>query len=564
MSITPKNEARKNLWNLFNEHEEYIYRINPEGATFKGIHKYDDLLTDLSEKNLISIYSTTKQFLTQLLKIDYKLLNNDDKLNYDIFKHNAKSNLGGEPFKFHCTPLWQQEGIHINFPIMAAFQPCSNDEEAEKYLKRLEGFGKQVSDTIDNIRTGITHNFVMPDFIIEQTLPQIENIYNLNAEDSIFYQKLKSTDNISGVLKQKILNTISNGVYFEFKRFYDFIKNEYLPKCRKEAGIWSMPDGNERYKYLIKDYTTLELTPDGIHETGLREVERIAKEMEKVIEGLNFTGSMKKFNNYLRTDPSFFYSEKENLMSGFRKILNKMDAKLPDLFGKLPAAGYDLIEMEEFRAASAPAAYYYPAPDDRTRPGYFYVNTFNLNARPIYGMTALALHEAVPGHHLQIALAQELRDMPTFRREWASATSYVEGWALYAESLGYETGMYEDPYQRYGALSNEIWRACRLVVDTGIHHKKWTRQQAVEYMRAHTPNSEHDVRSEVDRYIAFPGQALAYKIGEIKIQELRKLAESSLNGKFNIKDFHDTILGSGALPLIYLEKIVKEWIEKVK
>ena len=564
MSIKPVDEARKKLWSLFNDHEEYIYRIQPERATFKGIHKYDDLLTDLSEKSLISIYNTTRQFLTQLLKIDYNLLSDDDKLNYDIFKHNAKSSLGSEPFKFHCTPLWQQDGIHINFPVMAAFQPCSNNEEAEKYFKRLEGFGKQVSDTIDNIRIGMKQNLVMPDFIIEQTLPQIENIYNTNAEDSIFYQKLKSNDDVSSSLRQKILITISSGVYSEFKRFYDFIKKEYLPKCRKDAGIWSMPDGNERYKYLIKDYTTLELTPDEIHETGLRETERITKEMEKVIEGLKFTGSMKEFNNYLRTDPSFFYSEKDDLMNGFRKILNKMDAKLPKLFGKLPAAGYDLTEMEDFRAASAPAAYYYPAPDDRTRPGYFYVNTYNLNARPVYGMTALALHEAVPGHHLQIALAQELSDLPTFRREWASATSYVEGWALYAESLGYETGMYEDPYQHYGALSNEIWRACRRVVDTGSHHKKWTREQSVDFMSAHTPNPEHDVRSEVDRYIAFPGQALAYKIGELKIKGLRRLAESSLNGRFTLKDFHDTILGSGALPLSYLEKIVNEWIEKEK
>lgn len=564
MKTTHDPEARNKLWSLFNDLEEFTYITYPEGATYKGIHQYDDKLSDISEAGIESAYEEMRRFLSRLTDIDRTVLSNEDKLNYDIFKYNTESGLEAYPFKFYYTPIWQQDGIHINLPMLASIQPCSNNEEAEKYLKRLEGFSIQVTDTINNIRSGIKQNFVMPDFIIEQTIPQVEQLYSIDAGDSIFYKNLKNKNSVSETLKKKILDVISSGVYNDFRRLNDFMENGYLPKCRKEAGIWSMPDGIERYKYLVKSYTTLDLTPDEIHETGLNEVDRITGEMKKVIGEVKFNGTISEFNKHLRTATSFFYTKKEDLMYGFRKILAKMDAKLPEIFGKLPKAGYDLMEIEEFRAASAPAAYYYPAPDDRSRPGYFYVNTFNLNARPIYGMTALAMHEAVPGHHLQIALAQELSELPTFRREWVNATSYIEGWALYAESLGYETGMYDDPYQRYGALSNEIWRACRLVVDTGIHHKKWTREKAVEYLSENTPNSEHDIRAEVDRYIAFSGQALAYKIGELKMKELRKLAETSLNGKFNIKDFHNTILCSGALPLSYLEENIKDWINKIK
>jgi uncharacterized protein (DUF885 family) len=247
-------------------------------------------------------------------------------------------------------------------------------------------------------------------------------------------------------------------------------------------------------------------------------------------------------------------------MEGFRVILKKVDAKLPELFGRLPEAKYDLFEMEEFRAKSAPAAYYYSAPEDRSRPGYFYVNTYNLSARPIYTMTSLAMHEAVPGHHLQISIAQELKNLPKFRRDY-SVTAFVEGWGLYAEYLGYETGMYDDIYQRYGALTFEIWRACRLVIDTGIHDKHWTREQAYEFMRKYTPNSDQDIQSEIDRYISWPGQALAYKLGELKIKELRKKAEDKLGDKFDIREFHDNVLKNGAIPLPLLEKNIDAWIE---
>ncbi len=278
------------------------------------------------------------------------------------------------------------------------------------------------------------------------------------------------------------------------------------------------------------------------------------------MEATGFEGSRSEFFEYVRTDSQFYYSDKEELMQGFRDILKVMDTKLPDLFGILPEAPYELKEMEAYRAASAPQAYYYSAPEDRSRPGYFYVNTYNLPSRPKYTMTALALHEAVPGHHLQITIAQELEGLPWFRENLPS-TAYVEGWGLYAEYLGYESDMYKDVYQRFGALTFEIWRACRLVVDVGLHHKKWTREQAVLFMLENTPNSEFDIRSEVDRYIVWPGQALAYKIGELKIKELRKTAEIQLGTNFKIREFHDKVLENGPVPLELLEQNILTWIQ---
>ncbi|MGB3016737.1 MAG: DUF885 domain-containing protein, partial [Ignavibacteria bacterium] len=353
---------------------------------------------------------------------------------------------------------------------------------------------------------------------------------------------------------------ISQDINPAFQRLHDFVKNEYLPVCRQEAGVWSLPDGSDRYNLLVKYFTTLDLTYDDVHQTGLSEVARIEKEMNRIKDSIGFNGSVQEFNEFIKKDPEMFYTNKEDLMNGFREILGKMDSKLPELFGRLPKAPYDLKEMEEFRSKSAPAAYYYSAPEDRSRPGYFYVNTYDLPSRPKYTMTALALHEAVPGHHLQIAIAQELKNLPKFRRD-GGYTSFVEGWALYAESLGYETGMYEDLYQLYGALIFEMWRACRLVVDTGIHAKKWTREEAVAYMKKYTANSDLDIKSEVDRYIAWPGQALAYKTGEMKIKELRRKSEEALGSKFDIKEFHDTMLNNGALPLPLLEVEINRWIQ---
>lgn len=557
-------DANEQLNRIFNDYENYNIVNDPEGATYNGDHRFDDQLSDLSEEANKKYYDTVRAYHKRLTGIDYNALTDDNKLNFDLFKRNLDLTLDYEKFNSYLMPIGQQGGIHIGFPQIVNIQPVSTYEEYKKYFKRLQGFEKQVNDVIANMKKGMSLGLMPPAFIIEQTLPQMENVMNVDAEKSIFYSTLKKENKLSEDEKVKVSdelkNIIVNNINPSYKKLYDFVKNEYLPDCRKEAGIWSLPDGKERYQNSVRYFTTLDLTADDIHNIGLKEVERIRGEMEKLKNEIGFKGTIDEFNTHLKTDPQFYYTDKNDLMEGFRTILRNMDTKLPDLFGRLPEAKYDMFEMEEFRAKSAPAAYYYSAPDDRSRPGYFYVNTYNLSARPKYTMTALALHEAVPGHHLQISIAQELKNLPKFRRDMG-VTAFVEGWGLYAEHLGYETGMYEDLYQKYGALTFEMWRACRLVVDTGIHDKRWSREQAYEFMRKYTPNSDQDIQSEIDRYISWPGQALAYKLGELKLKELRKTAEEKLGSKFNIKEFHDKVLENGAIPLPLLEKKINEWIQ---
>ncbi|MEO8446583.1 MAG: DUF885 domain-containing protein [bacterium] len=566
MSFTfnsPQEDANEMLKNLFLKYDEYNLRSSPEGATYEGDHRFDDLLSDNSETAILAAYDTTRQFLQELQTIDYSSLSYDNKLNYDLFKSSLEESIENEKFKWYYMPMGQQWGVHINFPQLVYIQPTSTYDEYQKYFKRLNAFPRIVDNEITNMRKGIAAGQMPPVFIMEQTLPQMDAVMNVEPDKSIFYSVLNNENKLSPEEKQivskELKEIIEKSINPSFQKLHDFVRDEYLPKCRTDAGVWSMPDGKERYENAVKDYTSLNLTAAEVHELGLNEVSRIKLEMEKVKEKTGFKGTIDEFNNFLKTDEQFYYKNKEDLMNGFREILKKVDTKLPELFGRLPEAKYDLREMEEFRAPSAPAAYYYSAPEDRSRPGYFYVNTYNLSARPKYTMTSLAMHEAVPGHHLQISIAQELKDMPKFRKNLGE-TAFVEGWGLYSESLGYETGMYDDLYQKYGALTFEMWRACRLVVDTGIHDMKWTREQAFEYMKKYTPTSDQDLHSEIDRYISWPGQALAYKIGELKIKELRKRAEDKLGDKFDDREFHDTVLKNGAISLPLLEKVVNEWI----
>jgi uncharacterized protein (DUF885 family) len=551
------------LWQLFDNVHEYNMRTYPEWATYEGDHRYNDKLTDNSYTGIKARYDSTRMFLSRLLSINYDGLTEENKLNYDLFKYSLEEDLEGEKFNYHYIPLGQQGGIHINFPQLTNAQPFQTEEDFRKYFARLKGFGGSVNNVIENMQSGLNAGVVAPKFIMEQVLQQINNIKGTPVESSPFFTPVNTseglTDNEKKRLSGELKEIIEVEIYPHYSRLYDFIEKEYLPRARTEPGIWSLPGGGERYMFNVKSYTTTTLTPDQIFDIGMNEVARIRSEMEKVKDETGFKGTLDEFNQYLKTDGQFYFTDKNDLMEGYREILSVMDKKLPSLFGILPQAPYDLKEMEEFRAKSAPAAYYYSAPEDRSRPGYFYVNTYDLSARPKYTMTALALHEAVPGHHLQIAIAQELKELPRFRRDMG-ITAFVEGWGLYAESLGYETGMYSDPYQKYGALIFEMWRAVRLVVDVGLHYKRWTREQAVEFMKSNTALSDLDVNSEIDRYISWPGQALAYKIGELKIKELRKRAEEKLGSRFDIKKFHDVVLRNGAIPLPLLEAKVDEWI----
>lgn len=556
--------AHDRLWEIFDMEHEYNMRTYPTWATYEGDNRYDDKLTDNSLEAITARYDTTRMFIALLEAIPYNELSEDDKLNYDLFMDGMKQYIDGQKFNFHYMPMGQQSGIHISFPQLIRVQPLNTPDEYRKYFARLRLFPEQIDNTILAMREGIKAGMMPPKFIMEQTLPQMENVYKVDSPDkSIFY---KSPDEIEAPQEEKSLldmelqQIISDDVNPAYIKLYNFVKEEYLPYCREDAGIWSIPNGEEIYKNAIRSYTTTDLTADEVFNIGMNEVTRIRSEMENVKNEIGYSGTLGEFNEYLKTDPQFYYSEKDSLMEGYRVILREMDTKLPDLFGRLPEAPYDVMEIEEFRAKSAPAAYYYSAPEDRSRPGYFYVNTYDLPSRPKYTMTALALHEAVPGHHLQITISQELEGLPKFR-QGGGETAFIEGWGLYAEHLGYETGMYEDLYQKYGALTFEMWRACRLVVDAGMHSKKWTREQAYEFLTTNTPGSDLDMASEIDRYISWPGQALAYKIGELKIKELRKKSEERLGSNFDVREFHDVVLKNGALPLNLLDMQVEQWLK---
>jgi uncharacterized protein (DUF885 family) len=430
-------------------------------------------------------------------------------------------------------------------------------------MSRVRAFPTQLEQTQELLKYSISEGNVPPRFTVEQVIAQCRSIGSMDLEESPFNRPLRegSTDlgDALSSIESELNGLITETINPAYLNLADWLEKNWLPMARQEPGIHAVPGGEQKYAYAVRYHTTTDLSPDEVFEIGESEVARIRGLMEELVAGIGYDGDLDSFIDYLRTDPQFYYESKEPMMEEYRRILTQMDEHLPSLFGILPEAPYELKEIEEYRAANAPQAYYYSAPEDRSRPGYFYVNTTNLPARPKYTMTALALHEVVPGHHLQIAIAQELPEMPWFRQN-LSSTAFVEGWALYAEALGYETNMYEDPYQQFGALTFEMWRACRLVVDVGIHHKGWSREQAVEYMLERTPNSEADIRSEVDRYIAWPGQALAYKIGELKIKELRAKAEEELGDAFDIKGFHDALLENGPLPLDLLEENVLRWI----
>ena len=518
-------EAVRQLELLFEDYNNYCMRNYPTWATYEGDHRFDDRITDMRPEAFAARNDSARAFLKVALSIDTAGLSADDLLNRSLFIREMEDGLESAAFHGEYQPFSQQNGPHIDFPQIVEVQPLSSPSDYPAYLKRLKAFPAQLDQCIQLARLGIASGQVPPRFMMEQVSRQCQTMADYTMETSPFSRPLREMEEELGQaydsLHHQLLTVIEEQISPAYGRLASFIEQEYLPACREIPGVSALPDGAARYAYSVKHHTTLGISPDEVFAIGEQEVATLKAQMEALVQEIGFEGDLPAFVAKLRSDPQFYYTDKEEMMVEYRAILDKVDQALPTLFGRLPKAPYALKEIEEYRAANAPQAYYYSAPDDGSRPGYFYVNTSNLSARPKYTMTSLSLHEAVPGHHLQIAIAQELEGLPWFRRG-ISSTAFVEGWGLYAESLGYEMGLYEDPYQHFGALTFGMWRACRLVVDVGLHYKGWTREQAVQYMMANTPNSEADIRSEVDRYIAWPGQALAYKIGERKIKKHTK------------------------------------------
>lgn len=561
-------ENKEKFYNILSDYKEFYLRTNPESATYDGDYRYNDKLSDLSDKAENAKYDSLRSFLLALKSIDESSLKGQDKLTYSLFKEQLEETIEGQKFKWHYMPLTQQDGIHIYFPQLIESHPFKSINDYHTYVQRLKLFAVQVDQVIENMNLGIKAKLVSPAFSIKQILEQIKPFISQDIDSLPFSIPLKSLDVLVQkqdqiMIKEQVFQALKNYTIPAYKKLHSYLETEYLPYSRNTDGIYSLPDGKERYAYAIKQQTTTTLYPDEIYSLGLKEVQRITALMEEVKNELSFAGDLSAFNSYLLSNAAFKYTEKDSMLKDYRIILSKVDKQLKHLFGRLPKASYALKEMELYRAASAPQAYYYSAPLDRSRPGYFYVNTYDLASRPKHTMTALALHEAVPGHHLQISLAQELSDMPWVRTQMGY-NAFVEGWALYAESLGYEMNMYTDTIQKYGSLTFDMWRACRLVVDAGIHTGKMSREQGVQFMMKHTGNSELDTRSEIDRYIVWPGQALAYKIGQLAIIALRKEAQDTLGTKFSLSDFHDAVLENGAIPLHVLQNHIHQWIQTQK
>ena len=548
---------------LYDDYWEFILKEYPLSATYLGDHRYDGLLEDASENAFYRRVGQSKKYLDQLRSIKKPSLK-PDLLNYELFERELEDNLEAAKFRPYLTPMTQQSGLQIDIPELVTYHPFMSLSDFKNFSSRLRALPRLVDQVIQSMRTGIQARIVLARVTAEKIIPQLEANIVRDPKKLDLYKSVENLppgidSNEAHRLKSDVDEAIQQSVVPAFEKLLAFFKEEYLPACRTDVGIWSLPDGNERYGYMVRHYTTTSLSPDEIHDLGLKELSRIHREMREIVDQIGFKGSLQDFISSLRRNRSLYNTSADELLEGFKKILQKMDEKLPSLFGRLPKAKYGFREIEAFRAEAAPDAYYYRPPEDGSRPAYFYVNTFRPEQRPKYTMEVLAYHEAVPGHHLQLAIQQELTNLPKFRRH-GGYTAFIEGWGLYSEELPRLVGFYKDALSDFGRLSFDAWRAARLVVDTGIHHERWTRERAIQFFLENTALSELNIASEVDRYIAWPGQALAYKIGQLKISELRDRAEKVLGPRFDIRRFHDELLGDGALALDVLEGKMQNWI----
>jgi uncharacterized protein (DUF885 family) len=456
-------------------------------------------------------------------------------------------------------------GIHLGAAQLPTMLPFATVKDYDDYIVRMGKFPKVMDDTIRNMRKGMAAKQMPPKFLLEKVAGQAAGIADDEPEKSPFAQPLeKMPDSFTAEEKARIraafLDRIRNSILPAYTKFAAFVRDEYAPRGRTEVGVWALPDGKERYAFLAKNSTTTDQTPDEIHQIGLREVARIEGEMLAIARTLGFN-DLKSFNASLENNPRVAVTSGEQILEAYRKYTAQMYAKLPQLFGRLPKANMEVVATPAFREAQASSAEYSTGSPDGSRPGRVYVNTYEATKRKTLSQESTAYHEGVPGHHMQLSIQQELTDLPPFRQQ-GGETAFVEGWALYSERLGKEVGFYQDPYNDYGRLNDEILRAIRLVVDTGLHSKRWTREQVVDYFREHSAIDEVEIQSETDRYIVWPGQALAYKIGQLKILELRERAQKALGPKFDIRAFHDELLGAGSLPMGVLEERMERWIAR--
>ena len=547
---------------------EYTILNHPEFASYLGDPRGQDRWTDQSEVATLQREQDQKLLLTTLERIEHENLTATEQVNYDLLIDRVRRDIEGQKFPGDYMPINQMGGPQQDVAqLMAIIQP-KNVADYGNMISRLEKTPEMIDQTIAWMRKGMAAGITPPAITLRDVPQQLRNQLVDDPEKSPMLSAFsKFPANIDALqqesLKMQAVAAYSGRVAPAFEKLLVFIENEYIPAAREGIAMGDLPNGKAWYAYNVKQRTTTDLSPEQIHEIGLSEVKRIHAEMEEVIKTTGFEGSFKEFLHFLRTDPQFYHTTKEGLLREYRDIAKRADPQLMGLFGKLPRTPYGILPVPSYAEKSQTTAYYQRGSVEAGRAGNFFANTYALNTRPRWEMEALTLHEAVPGHHLQLTLQDELEDVPWFRRV-GGYTAFVEGWGLYSESLGTEMGFYTDPYSKFGQLTYEMWRAIRLVVDTGMHQLGWSRQQAIDYFMENAGKQEHDVIVEVDRYIVWPGQALAYKIGELKIKELRAYATAELGEKFDIRAFHDEVLGKGALPLSVLDANIKAWVSETK
>ncbi|HET8775102.1 MAG TPA: DUF885 domain-containing protein [Thermoanaerobaculia bacterium] len=560
------NDVAK-LHALFDRTWEFQLKEDPLFATSVGRHEYGDRLPAIAPADLERQYDFAKTALAELGTIDRAKLPPFEQVNYDEFKRQLLVGMGNYELGDYQLPFNADSGFHSSFSRLPQDVPLATVKDYENYTARLRAWPAYVGQQIAHMRAGLQRGMSVP----RATLDGYDSTIAAHVVDdpskSVFWAPFEKFPASVPAAEHERLRTAGKAAVLAaisgYADFLEFFRTEYLPGARKTLGAYELPKGRAFYRHKIREFTTLDLTPEEIHQTGLREVERIGAEMSAVMKQVGFQGDFAAFLKFLRTDPRFYAKTPEELLSRASRIAKRIDGKLPSLFKTLPRLPYTVEPVPADIAPKYTSGRYVNAPQGSTQPGIYWVNTYKLENRPLYNLEALTLHEAVPGHHLQIALSRELDNLPNFRR-FSYISAFGEGWGLYSEWLGLEAGFFTDPYDNFGRLTYEMWRACRLVVDTGLHSMGWTRQQAIDYMATRTALPLHEVTTEVDRYISWPAQALAYKLGELKIKELRRRAEAALGTRFDVREFHDVILGSGSVPLSVLESNVDAWIARQK
>lgn len=558
------NKESTELEAVVKKYWEWRLREFPEFSTWTGDNRYNHKFTDLSLEAIERRQSDERRMLEQVKNIDPSGLSGQDVLSHALLLWDLSLAVSAQQFP-PVMLLTQISGPQLMFPQLVSVTSFQTLTDYNNYCARLAAFPVYLEQVAGLLRHGIELGWVQPNGPLSGVPGQINGQIVSDIEKSPLYTPfLRMPDTVTEKerhrMKSEANKLITDLVFPAMNRFRDFITDIYMPAGDRSPGVSALPNGEAYYAHCVREYTTTDLQVSEIHNTGVREVERIRVLMHGVIRETGFKGSLQEFVDFLRTDPQFYFSKSEDLVVAYRDIAKRADAELPALFSELPRLPYGVRTFPDFEAPNQVTAMYYPGAADGSRAGYFMVNTYRPDIRPKYEMETLTLHEAVPGHHLQIARAQELRHLPDFRRN-GSYTAFIEGWALYAESLGRQMGFYSDPYARFGQLMYEMWRACRLVVDTGIHSLGWSRQRSIDYIRENTAKTEQEIAVEVDRYIVLPGQALAYKVGELAIRELRASAEKMLGKSFDIRTFHNALLDNGPLPLSILKNQMEEWIK---